>query len=337
MEIMKTVLPNSWDDLEMDWDNPDPGCANYVLALREALIERATLVNQAVGSSVFAVMPLRPWMYDAASTLRSLVYDLAPYFVNIEFNDYKNDLSDFPKMWTLQELITEDSNIAETPGRGSTFNEWKKWFKAMQKAINKLTCVKFSGITGTTLSRSGNTHDPPFSESINTAMENAMKDEPSRDEFRSFPQQFYAWSGNTDYRYDKDTGEHGYCGYAQSRSLLIKKANKPHPTAECDLIFKYCVKKPTGAVSYSSELQHSIFSTGSTGIKEGIGTIVAHWSNDQAFDITLGDVNDIPKNSTVPSTYWGNNETIRRSAKTGYEGIAYCILDFGVENGFKFQ
>ena len=337
MEIMKITLPTSWDDCSMDWNDPDPGCANYVLALREALVERAIAVNRSIGSNVFTVMPLRPWTYDIASTLRGMVYELAPYFVNIKFDDYKDDLSDFPKMWTLGELVTEDCNIAETPGRGATSLAWKTWFKSMQTVINKLTCIQFSGITGTVLSRSGSTHDPPFSKSINTAMENAMKNDPSRSDFSSFPQQFYAWSGNTEYRYDKDTGERGYCGYAQSRSILIKKAQKPHPTAECDLIFKYCVTKPTTPVGYSSELQHSIFSTGSTGIKEGVETIVTHWSSNQEFDITLGNADDIPKNSTVPTTYWGNDTTIRRSSKTGYEGIVYCILDFGVKNGFKFQ
>ena len=168
-------------------------------------------------------------------------------------------------------------------------------------------------------------------------MDNAMKKDISRDNFSSFPQTFYAWSGNTEYWYNKDTGERGYCGYAQSCSLLIRKALNPHPTAECNLIFKYCVTKPTTPVGYSSELQHSIFSTGSTGIKEGIGTIVTHWSSNQEFDIALGNADDIPKNSTVPTSYWGDDKTIRRSAKIGYEGIAYCILDFGVENGFKFQ
>lgn len=337
MEIVEIPLPETWTDLNMDWSDPDPGNVNYALAMREALLERAILVGQQMSSNVFSIMPQRPLLVDAMTSLRAAVHGLAPHFVNLDFDDYKDDLSDFPKMWTLSDLITEERNIAEFPGRGATSEQWKAWFQAMRKAINKLTCIKFSGITGTTLSRSGTIHDPPFSESISTALSRALEGDPSRGSFRSFPQQFYAWSGNTDYKYDKETGEHGYCGYAQSHSIVIQKALKPHPTAECDLIFKYCVAKPQNPVGYSSELQRSIFSTGSTGIKEGVGTIVTHWSNDQELDIKLGEVNDIPRNAAVPSSYWGEDRTIRRSTKTGYDGIAYCILDFGVENGFKFR
>lgn len=337
MEIIETSLPEAWTDLNMDWSDPDPGDVSYALAMREALLERAILVGRPLHGNVFTIMPQRPLLADTMTSLRTAVYELAPHFVNLDFDDYKNDLSDFPKMWTSGDLITEERNIAEFPGRGAISDQWKPWFQAMRKAINKLTCIKFSGITGTTLSRSGATHDPPFSEAISTALNNALKGDPSRGSFNSFPQRFYAWSGNTDYKYDKETGEHGYCGYAQSHSIVIQRAQKPHPTAECDLIFKYYVAKPQGPVSYSSELQRSVFSSGSTGIAEGVGTIVTHWSNDQELDIKLGNANDIPRNAAVPSSYWGQNQTIRRSTKTGYEGIAYCILDFGVEHGFRFR
>ena len=33
----------------------------------------------------------------------------------------------------------------------------------------------------------------------------------------------------------------------------------------------------------------------------------------------------------------GYTRTLGRSCKTGYEGVVYCVLDFAVENGLKFQ
>ena len=106
---------------------------------------------------------------------------------------------------------------------------------------------------------------------------------------------------------------------------------------------------PTGALSYSEELQKSVLDLGSSGLSTGIHTIRTHWSPDMALDIALGgDVDDIPRNSSVPVSDYrtnydsngnvsGYSRTLGRSCKTGYEGVAYCILDFAVENGFKFQ
>ena len=37
------VEPKSWDDKGMDWNNPDPRRADYVMAIRGALMERAEI------------------------------------------------------------------------------------------------------------------------------------------------------------------------------------------------------------------------------------------------------------------------------------------------------
>lgn len=338
MEVIQYSPPESWSDKNMNWSEPDPANIDYVMALRCALLERATTVRLTyLPEKIWTIMPYRPLRVDAMNSLRTLLYDLIPCFVNRDFDDYKDDLSDFPKMWTIADLITTERNIAEYPGPGSLITPWQTWIKAMREVINKLTCIKFDAISGTTLSRSGVKHDPPFSESINTALKEAMEGDPDKSTFSYFPQQIYAWSGNTDYWYDKEKGTHGYCGYAMSRSIAISKVMRPHPTADCDLIFKYLISKPKEPVSYSSELQSSTFDSGSTGLQEGIGTLVSHWDSAVENNIQFGDVNDIPKNSTVPSSYWGEDKTIRRSAKTGYEGSVYAIIDFGVEKGFKFQ
>ena len=96
-------------------------------------------------------------------------------------------------------------------------------------------------------------------------------------------------------------------------------------------------------------LQKSVLDLGSSGLSLGVSTIRTHWSANMEMDISIGgNVDDIPRNSSVPVSDYRTNydsdgsvssysRTLGRSCKTGYEGIAYCILDFAVENGFKFQ
>lgn len=348
--MIQYTPPVSWDDKGMDWESPDPGNVDYYRAIREALVERAILVARSPDSALFDITQFRPWSVAAMNAIRDSIYHLAPNFVNMEFTDYKEDLSDFPKMWSYRDLIdTEGCRICEHPGTGScNAAGWAEWLKAVKNAINKLTAVNFSGVSGTYLSRSGSEHDPPFSESISTALREALEGEPDTGTFSGFPQEFYSWSGNTDYKKDSD-GEKGYCGYAQCRSIVIKTTQRPHPTAECDLIFRYKVSAPTGALSYSSELQKSVLDLGNSGLSLGINTIRTHWSPDMELDISIGgNVDDIPRNSSVPVSDYrtnydsdgnvsGYSRTLGRSCKTGYEGVVYCVLDFAVENGFKFQ
>ncbi len=337
MEIIEYTPPTTWNDKEMNWELPNLACIDYIMALKEAIIERAILVNYRPDSALFSIMPYRPMTVKTLNVIREAIYRLAPYFVNLEFDDYEDDLSDFPKMWSYADLIEDEScRICEYPGHGALLQDFVAWFQAARNAINKLTAIEFHNIEGKILTRSGSEHDPPFQESINTAISEAMDGDPNEGTFSSFPQEFYAWSGNTDYKKDKK-GKHGYCGYAYSKEIIIQKSSKPHPTAECDLIFHYMVAKPQDALSYSEELQYSVLDLGDSGLETGVFTKVVRWSNDMELDISIGNVNSIPKNSTVPSSDFSDNNRVRRSAKTGYEGIVYCILDFGVEKGFKFR
>ena len=331
MEIIDYTAPTSWNDKSMDWNKPDLGCIDYSVAFREAIIERAVLVGYIPDSALFNIMPYRPLSVDSMNAIRNAIYYLAPYFINMEFDDYES----------------EDCRICEYPGRGALIHEFTDWFNMARNAINKLTSVNFTGVSGTARSRSATHHDPPFEESISTVMRKVMENDPRESDFSYFPQAFYAWSGNTDYKKDTD-GKNGYCGFAESRELTIKTMVRPHPTAECDVILRYKISNPVNSLSYSNELQYSVLDLGNSGLETGIHTQKIHWSEGMELDIRLGNVNSIPRNSAVPSSQYktsyndegeisGYSREIGRSAKTGYEGMAYCILDFGVENGFKFS
>lgn len=237
MEMIQYTSPVSWDDKGMDWESPDPGNLDYYRAIWEAVIERASLVRQSPNEALHSMMKYRPWSVAAMNAIRESIYTLAPYFVNMEFDDYKEDLSDFPKMWSFRELVNaEGCRICEHPGVGSRISEWGKWLKAIRNTLNKLTVINFTDVSGEDFSRYGAVHDPPFEESISTVLDQTLRGDPNKGKFNSFPQTFCSWSGNTDYKMDPD-GTKGYCGYAQSKSILIKTVQRPHPTAECDLIF----------------------------------------------------------------------------------------------------
>ena len=83
-------------------------------------------------------------------------------------------------------------------------------------------------------------------------------------------------------------------------------------------------------------------------------TYTGHFATDsggKTFDSPVygrGNVDDIPRNSSVPVSDYrtdydfdgniaGYSRILGRSSKTGYEGVVYCVLDFAVENGFRFQ
>ena len=59
MEVAEYAYPESWDDGGMDWSNPDPGRADYAMALRQAVLERAAAAHVPVGRGVLDVSPWR--------------------------------------------------------------------------------------------------------------------------------------------------------------------------------------------------------------------------------------------------------------------------------------
>ena len=120
MEMIQYTPPVSWDDKGMDWESPDPGNVDYYRAILEAVIERAILTSQNPNEVLYSIIQYRPWCIAAMNAIRDAVYRLAPLFVNMEFTDYKDDLSDFPKMWSCSELLdAEGCRICEHPGTGS--------------------------------------------------------------------------------------------------------------------------------------------------------------------------------------------------------------------------
>lgn len=354
MEVIEYEMPDSWGSKGMNWGSPDPGRIDYVMAIRLALIERAAVVRRSVSREVFDISPYRTVSRDA---LAACVYDVSRFaelFVNREFDDYAENLSDYPKMWTYRELVQgEGCGIYELPMLNDLVCNGAKWLKAMKRVLDKMTVIPCENAYGSTVVRSGTEHDPPFNDSINTAMEEAMKATPSRFS-GSLSLSVYGWSGNTHWKWpmpkkeddggglddDDEEDENGYCGYAQSRAYTISSVTNRLVGRDCEVLLAACAKRSEDPVPYSSILDVSVFDSGKAGFKEGTSFLSPiHVTSGKKLEIKIGDPDSIPKNSNVPTSEWDEkgNPIARHSCKIGYEATVKGLLDYGVKNGFRFQ
>lgn len=332
MEIINYTPPASWDDKGMDWSKPDPANIDYVMAIRGAIIEKALLTGYNVPIALFRLSPYVPLNTDILTSFRDAIYAFAANFVDIEFKDYQSDGSDFPKMHDYGTLILPpDCRICNLPPKGAPIAEYADFLIAAKNVLDNLTVVKHTKLSGTTLSRDGTHHDPPsVAETINESVKKAMEKEASKGSFTYFPQTIYNKTGTTQYNDNP-----GYCGYASSLALKIVMDSLPIPDAKCKIIIATFAGKVSGLVGYSSETQYNDYDKGPLNVPDGMDIRdFGEWKD--KITIELGDVDFFPKYPKTPSSQW-EPRMIRRGAWLGCEVKIHCLLDFGIEGGFKFQ
>ena len=61
MEVIQYEEPRSWDDFGMGWNDPDPRCAHYMMALRNAFFERMAAAASDVYMYSYNVQRLSVW------------------------------------------------------------------------------------------------------------------------------------------------------------------------------------------------------------------------------------------------------------------------------------
>lgn len=332
MEIIDYTPPVSWDDKNMDWSNPDPANLDYVMAVRGAIVEKALLTGYNVPIALFRLSPYVPLNTDVLTTFRDTIYGLAANFVDMTFTDYKDDGSDFPKMHDYGTLILpEDCRICTLPPKGAMLEHFGEFLTAARNVLNRLTVIKNTKISGTTLSRDGTNHDPPSaSGSVDEAIQKAMDREPDKGNFNTFPQTIYNRTGNTHYNQNP-----GYCGYASSRALKVIMDSPPIPNARCKVIVATFAGKIVGNTSHSNEIQYNDYDKGPLDVPDGVNIRdFGEWKD--KLTIEFGDADFFPKYPKTPSSQWEPNQ-IRRGSWLGCEVKIHCLLDFGIEGGFKFQ
>jgi hypothetical protein len=342
MAVIEYEMPTSWDSKGMDWDDPDPRRADYAMAIRQALMERAAVLHTSLSRDVTAISPWKAVSLKSMGAVVKAIEYMASSFVNAEWDGYKEDFSDFPKMWTYRELVMERGcGMYAFASSGDLLVNGGEWLKTMKNALDRLHVIQCGEITGTAASASGSRHDPPFGESIGDAMSQAMR-ERTESRTHSVPSSFHAWSGNTHWccpRKDDPESKNGYCGYAQLSGCRIEKVRSWLAGRSCDFLGYALVERPKNPVPYSVELATSVFDSGETGFDEGMNEFRIHMDDPRDVRIMVGSLNEIPRNSTVPTSDFDSdgNATHRRSAKIGYEGRFWALLDYACENGFMFK
>jgi len=348
MEVIEYSEPESWEDKGMDWNVPDPRKADYAMAIRAAIMERCAAAHIWLPTDVARISPWKPVSIRQMQAVVKAISQIAGSFFNRGFREYKDDWSDFPKMWTYRDLVQEEGcrlfEFAKTGDLCETGGTWLKWIK---NAIDRLTVVKCPGAWGTQYTRSGSRHDPPFDQSIGDAFEMAFDDTRgfSTSRFTSVPSQVYAWSGNTHWKCpqpdqeESESNTNGYCGYAQSVSYVFRKVRSWVAGREFDFLAYALVDAPTGPVPYSQELATSVFDTGESGFRKGMNVAERHVEDPADMEFAFGNTESIPKNEVVPTSDFDEKGTAthRRSAKRGYVGKCWFFQDYGCENGFRFR
>jgi hypothetical protein len=352
MEVIQYEEPRSWDDFGMDWNDPDPRCAHYMMALRNAFFERMAAAASDVYMYSYNVQRLSVWKTVTTDQLRRIVSDLDTLcrsYYNLDPEAYKEDFSDFPKRMRLSDVLDEDDCDAfMNASRGAILEHGGEWMRKIKNAICKLHVVQCHQTWGTTLTRSGSEHDPPFDESIGKAFERAFGDgQPSESEFKqTVPRSIYAWSGNNhwkcprpDFEGDPEDNKDGYCGYAYAVAYRFRRLRRWLANSEVDLVMAAILDSPTGPTGWSNELATSVFDTGESGFERGLNLVRTHVDDPTDFDFTFGNIDSIPRNEVVPTSDFDSEgvATWRRSAKRGYEGKMYAFLDYECENGFRFR
>ncbi len=348
MEVIEYEEPTSWDSKGMNWDVPDPRVADYAVAIRNALMERCAAAHVSLPRGVAAISPWKPVTVAQLEAVVRGIAQVAPSYFNVGYG-YADDWSDFPRMWTYRDLVQEEGcRLWEFAKAGDLCEGGGAWMKRIRNALDRLTVVRCPKAWGTQFSRSGTRHDPPFDESIGSAMEQAMDPERGAGEskFSTVPSRVYAWSGNTHWKCpdpdadpDDEDNVDGYCGYAQSVSYTFRRVRSWLAGRELDFLSYALVTEPTGAVPYSQELATSTFDAGESRFREGMNAGRTHVEDPSDMELDFGNVDSIPKNGTVPTSDFDEEgqPVHRRSAKRGYEGRCWFFLDYGCERGFRFR
>lgn len=352
MEVIRYEEPRSWDDFGMDWNDPDPRCAHYVMALRNAFMERMAAPQEGYYASHHDILRISPWKAVNSDLLRRIIWELeylCRFYYNLDPEVYKEDFSDFPKVMRLTDIVTqEDCECFMNASRGAVLEHGGEWLRKIRNAICCLHVVQCYDAWGTTLTRTGSEHDPPFDESIGKAFEQAFgENQPaeSNGKIGSRPS-IYAWSGNNhwkcprpDYEGDPEDNKDGYCGYAYSVAYRFRRIRRWLAGREVDIVAAAVLGPPTGPTGWSNELATSVFDTGESGFTRGLNLKRAHVEDPLDVDFTFGDIDSIPRNEVVPQSDFDSEGTAtwRRSAKRGYEGRMYTFLDYECENGFRFR
>ena len=258
---MAIMIPQSWSDCGMDWNNPDPGNIFYALALKEAICERAAVTGINLPTGRFIHLPdlLRLRTFDFIKWVRTSINTLAPYFMDVEYDRYfEKDApiqeTDFPKMYKASEFQEKIQYSFLALPYKSINSDYVNFFKGAKQALDMMRYTKVQRMHGHIIKKDGTNHDPPsVSEAINEAIKNANGN--STDEFIS-ADTFSGRVGSGTTHYNNNPG---YCGYVWNYTVEIDHIFPFPDDRKPDILCFGLAYKCTDNVSYSNETQYNDF------------------------------------------------------------------------------
>lgn len=344
MEVMDYAAPESWDDKGMDWNAPDPRNADYAMAVKLALMERANVCGYSLSNEVVGISPWKPASHEALVAAASDVARMAKHFVDLD-GEYEDDWSDFPRNWTYGNLSEVDGcSLAPTPTPGTLLAGGCELLKRLRNAIGMLHVVECGHVRGRRHSPWGSGRYKPYSEAYAEALEEAEANVGD-----------YGWSWLPDYisaessashdwHYDYgDETDDDYTVRLNWESQIVTRVYSPHPSFAFDFVVKVLAKRMRDdAAGYADEVNY-VFGTGDSGLEEGMNELRWRYEpgepdEDDAEEVefTIGTSVYLPVPGVPVSSFPEDDWPTIRASVAGFDGRLWGFLDFDVEGGFRF-
>lgn len=335
MEVTAYANPTSWNDKGMTWtDGMNAVCVDYAMALRQAIIERYIVAGASprVEMNLFSAGFLMPIRHSFFVDVREHLLYLANNgrFVDLEFQDYKEDFSDAPKYWTYRDLnMIEECRICELPSPKCPAPEMIQWMIRAKNYLNKLTVcrgyMKYKTAYGDYTE-----HCTKFSTAYTEAKKQAMKNYTDMVAEATFIRADSAAFGSYENNVPVGEGDEEFCSTAGIRTIWNIQA----PQDESVFKFSPCLMLVANTAincGYPHEwtiMQKIVWDNGGFGINRGV--TVRRFSGDTIDDITTS---SIPTNTMKPK----NKPACYYATSIGMWGTAYFLKDYGIPSGFQFR
>ncbi len=315
--------PTSWNDKGMDWNNPQPGKADYIFALRNAISERFDRFPE-----YFSAVPGGQLHYNSIQAIRNMYFWSQGQIGGFIDPDYNNYTSDFysPYYLTLENLfMKEGCNFSILPPRGAPTVLFKPFFTAIKNALNIFYLQHSRGI-GYSATGNGGSY-----ESVPTAILNALNSitETYRDPTYWENSRYIASYSATRSYIPSSGSEYQIQHIAVIEDFRLKgiewrlhgASNNIHDSN----IFLYVIAAKVGTFT-SETYEENIFDSNGT-FEEGLNIINIGKESDGINQYIFPEF--IPENTTMPAE---GEKTVR-----GFEAQVFIAQDYNIEGGYRFR
>lgn len=211
---MEIILPTSWNDQGMNWNNPDPSDIRYSLALREAIFERINVLNVFPTPNVNGLDYFYHFLPDQHKTSMQkfvkwvyLMIDfLAQRYADVNYRGYLETntpyrfnqsgfaAAPFPRTYNsaseLQEKINE---IFVCLPYNETSNKYIDFFKGAKKALDMMRYSKITRMHGHRVYDQQSVIEyNSVEEAVDRAIKLFQNNTPPRQEFTDYKQEYFS-------------------------------------------------------------------------------------------------------------------------------------------------